>query len=293
MAFSKQPIIDASLVHRLITKQFPEFKDLSVHPATPGGHDNKTFYLGKDMIVRMPSAAKYTSQVEKEQKWLSKLAPLLPVPIPVPLAIGAASREYPWRWSIYYRIEGEPASIASIQNLSEFAQDLGEFLRSLQSIDPTDGPLPSPENFYRGASLIHYDTEIQKALIVLKDKIDIHAAGKVWQTALATPYLKAPVWVHGDISLGNLLIQNGRLAGVIDFGQIAVGDPSCDLAIAFTFFKNQSREILQKSLSSDLGIFIRGRAWALWKALITAAGFTNPNNAESQRCWDILEEILS
>lgn len=285
-------MIDSALVRNLITIQFPEWQDLSILPVAMSGWDNRSFHLGKDMLVRMPSSAEYAAQVEKEQRWLPRLNKLLSLQIPEPLAIGQPAAGYPWKWSIYRWIKGETIASADITDLCDIATSLGQFLTSLHHIDPTGGPLPGLHSFYRGGELATYDTEVRQALDVLKGKIDTHAALNLWETALATHWQKAPVWVHGDISAGNLLLQEEKLVAVIDFGQLTIGDPACDLAIAWTLFQGKSREVFRTTLSLDEGTWARGRAWALWKALIVAAGFTNPNNTEANECWHIIDEIL-
>jgi aminoglycoside phosphotransferase (APT) family kinase protein len=169
---NKQLVIDEILVHRLMTTQFPEWKDLPIRPVARSGWDNRTFHLGEDMLIRMPSALEYVSQVEKEQKWLPKLAPLLPLPIPVPLAIGMPTTDYPWIWSIYQWIEGDTAASGHITDLCDFATSLAQFLQALQHIDARDGPLSGLHSFYRGGSLTNYDSETRQAIIALslKDK---------------------------------------------------------------------------------------------------------------------------
>ena len=139
----------------------------------------------------------------------------------------------------------------------------------------------------------HYDQQTREALVKLQHKIDAKKATRLWDAALATGWKNAPVWVHGDISLGNLLVKDGKLCAVIDFGQLAVGDPACDLAIAWTFFKDEGRSVFRDTLELDDDTWLRGSAWALWKALITAAGFTNPGNTEALQCLSIIDETLS
>ena len=290
---SKQLNIDVALVRSLMVTQFPKWKDLSVRPVTSGGWDNRTFHLGEDMLVRMPSAAGYASQVEKEHKWLPRLARHLPLPIPAPLGMGNPDGSYPWKWSIYRWLEGHTVSSNPIDDLGEFAVSLAQFLEALHKIDATGGPLPGPHSFYRGGLLSVYDADTRRAIDKLTGKIDVEAALNVWETALATSWDQPPVWVHGDISAGNLLTEGGRLSAVIDFGQLTVGDPACDLAITWTLLEGKSREAFRKELPLDAGTWARARAWTLWKALMTAAGFTNPNNAESKRCWHIIEEVLA
>lgn len=290
---NKKFSIDTKLVRNLIAAQFPQWKDLPIQPVASSGWDNKTFHLGDNMLVRMPSARVYADQVKKEQYWLPKLAPFLPLPIPTPLATGNPGEGYPLHWSIYRWIEGDTATSEPVKDFCTFAADLGNFLKTFQQIDSTDGPPPGLHSFYRGGALINYDSEVQEACAALKDKIDDKVATRIWKEALNSTWHKKPVWVHGDISVGNLLVRNGRLSGVIDFGQLAVGDPACDLAIAWTLFYGESREMFRRMIALDSDTWNRGKAWTLWKALVTAAGFTDPNNTESRECWRIIDAILT
>lgn len=147
---NEQLMIDETLVRRLVADQFPQWKDLSVRPVSHQGWDNRTFHLGEHMLVRMPSSSEYAVQVEKEYRWLPKLAPSLPLPIPVPITIGEPGDSYPWRWSINLWLDGDVAASAPIVDLRDFAAQLAQFLIALQRIDPTDGPLAGPHSFYRG-----------------------------------------------------------------------------------------------------------------------------------------------
>jgi aminoglycoside phosphotransferase (APT) family kinase protein len=290
---SQHVVIDVSLVRRLIVSQFPQWKELSIAPVATSGWDNRTFHLGKDMSIRLPSAADYELQVEKEHQWLPQLALGLPLPIPAPLAMGKPEYGYPWKWSIYRWLDGETAASAKIGDLVELAIDLADFLTALQRIDATGGPLPGLHSFFRGGSLSVYDNETRSSIAALKDKIDAASATEVWEAALLTSWKHPPVWVHGDISIGNLLVRDGKLSAVIDFGQLAIGDPACDLAINWTLFHGKSREAFQKMLPLDQGTWARARGWTLWKALVVAAGLTNPNNLESEQCWRIIEDVIA
>ena len=269
--------IDDKLVRRLVATQIPQWKDFSVWPVALGGWDNRIFHLGEQMLVRMPSAAEYAAQIEKEFRWLPVLAPLLPLQIPVPLLMGEQAEGYPWRWGIYRWLDGETVDSALNVHLNKLARNLAKFLIALQSIDTTGGPLPGSHNFYRGGALTTYDAETRQAIAALKGKVDVDAAIEVWESALETTWQSSPVWVHGDINASNLLVRAGQLSAVIDFGLLAIGDPACDLAITWTLFKGESREIFRAMLPLDAGTWARGRAWALWKALITAAGLTDTN----------------
>jgi aminoglycoside phosphotransferase (APT) family kinase protein len=148
-------------------------------------------------------------------------------------------------------------------------------------------------NFHRGGELTNYDTEARQAIAILKGRIDVKAATERWEAALETTWQCPPVWVHGDVSAGNLLVKEGQLSAVIDFGGLAVGDPACDLAIAWTLFRGQSRDVFRAILPLDSGTWARGRAWALWKALIVAAGITNTNAIEAAQSWRTIDEVLA
>ena len=285
--------IDASLVRLLIAAQFPQWAHLPIKPVELGGWDNRTFHLGEEMTVRLPSAAAYALQVEKEQRWLPRLAPHLPLPIPVPLAVGQPSAEYPWHWSVYRWLDGEIATIERIADLQQFARDLARFLLALYRIDPTGGPPPGPHNFFRGGPLTVYDGETRQAIVALDGAIDTDAATTIWEAALAATWRGAPVWVHGDVAAGNLLVEKGRLSAVIDFGSSGVGDPACDLAIAWTLFAGESRKAFRAALPLDDATWARSRGWTLWKALITVAALPGTNADAVIASRRILDDVLT
>ncbi len=261
--------MDASLARRLIASQFPQWKGLPVSEVAQSGWDNRTFHLGDEMAVRLPSSEAYSSQATKEHRWLPVLAPHLPLAIPQPLALGQPDENYPWLWSVRRWIEGESARPERIADLNQFAKALGAFLAALQGIDATGGPAPGPQNFYRGGPLSMYGAETHRAIDALKGEIDAQAATAIWGQALAASWTGAPVWLHGDVSADNLLVKHGRLCAVIDFGQLAVGDPACDLTIAWTLFSGPSRSDFRHALPLDENTWARSRGWTLWKALIT------------------------
>src|SRR5262249_28822701 len=199
---------DAELVRRLIAAQFPEWAGLAVEPLEPGGWDNRTFRLGDVMSIRLPSSERYVAQVEKEHRWLPELAPHLPLPIPVPLAKGAPGDGFPWPWSVYRWLAGEPSSVDRIANPRRFALDLAAFLSALQRIDPAGGPPAGQHNFYRGGPLTVYDAATRQTIAALGDEIDGALATEAWEAALAATWQGPPVWVHGDVASGNLLVRD-------------------------------------------------------------------------------------
>lgn len=287
-----QIIINERLVQNLLASQFPEWKGLPIKSVSHQGWDNRTFRLGEDILVRIPSSQEYISQVEKEQLWLPKLAPHLPYPIPVPIALGKPDNGYPWKWSIYKWLTGESALYALIDNLEIFATDLAHFIYTLHQVNTLGGPVPGLDNFYRGGSLLNYDAETRKAISFLHGRIDQKAILDLWEKAISTKYAGHPVWVHGDISPGNLLVSGGQLSAVIDFGQLAIGDPACDLMITWTLFYGKSRETFIQSLPLEQDIWIRAKAWTLWKALIIAAGITESNIIEQQKAFKLIAEVM-
>jgi len=274
----------AELARRLVARQFPEWADLPVSEVARQGWDNRTFRLGTDLTVRLPSGDWYALQVEKEHRWLPVLAPQLPLPIPAPVARGVPDLGYPYPWSVYRWLAGTPAADATIADESGFAVAVAEFLLALQAVDPTGGPGPGPHNFFRGGPLTTYADETAAALLTLGDAVPTERACAVWDDAVAAEWTGDPVWLHGDIAVGNLLVRDGRLAAVIDFGTSGVGDPACDVVIAWTRFAGLSRAAFRRTLAVDDAMWSRARGWALWKALITLEGPATA--AESRRVID-------
>jgi aminoglycoside phosphotransferase (APT) family kinase protein len=288
-------LIHEELVRRLVAEQFPEWAGLRVRAVEPGGVDHRTFRLGDKLSVRLPAGDWYALQVEKEQRWLPRLAPLLPLPIPTPVARGGPAMGYPYEWSVYRWISGEPANSASIRDLPRFASDLAAFLGALQDIDATGGPAPGPHNFFRGGPLSFYAEDAYAAVAQLGTEIASAGVTEVLDAALDTVWNGPPEWFHGDVSIGNLLLRDGRLAAVIDFGTSGVGDPACDTVIAWTLFDGLSRELFRAGLDLDPATWARGRGWALWKALITLASASDGGGepAAAAQSYQVVNRVLA
>jgi aminoglycoside phosphotransferase (APT) family kinase protein len=261
--------IDADLVGRLIAAQFPQWSDLPVAPVAVDGWDNRTYRLGDDMTVRLPIGETYALAVEKEHHWLPVLAERLPVAIPEPLGLGRPGEGYPHPWAIRRWIDGETADPSAIGDMTAFAEAVAGFITALQTVDPTGGPAAGEHSFHRGADPAHYDTETRDVLKNLEGRVDTAGAAAVWEAALAATWRGAPVWFHGDIARRNLLTRNGKLAAVIDFGTSGIGDPACDLVIAWTMFEGESREVFRRNVGQDEATWARARGWAIWKALVS------------------------
>jgi len=285
-------VINIKLVRRLIEAQFPQYATLPLEAVQPGGWDNRTFRLGQELSVRLPSAELYVAQVEKEHRWLPRLAPHLPLPVPAPLAMGAPAEGYPWPWSIYRWLEGQPATTGSITDRPAFARSLALFLTALHRIDATNGPAAGSHNFHRGGHLAVYDSETRAALSALTGRIDTASAAEVWAAALSSEWRRQPLWVHGDVASGNLLVKDGDLYAVIDFGSSAVGDPACDLVMAWTEFSGDSRAVFRAELPFDDDTWRRARGWALWKALITVAG-ADGDQWSMEKARRIVAEVIA
>lgn len=288
---TKQPEITVPLVEDLIKAQFPEWSDLPVRPVKQSGWDNRTFHLGKEMSVRLPSAERYAAKVHIEQEWLPKLARHLSYPIPEPLAMGQPSQHYPWHWSVYKWIDGENADTLHANDLEQFAEDSATFLRELYRVDTTGGPLAGPHNFYRGASPSVYDDETRTAISRLKDVIDANVAMEVWEKAISSEWNKDAIWIHGDFSAGNILVKDGKLTAVIDFGGMGIGDPACDLVIAWTLLNAAARQKFKLCLNLDDNTWARARGWCLWKALITLVSLDKKDSPDALRQLKIIRDV--
>ncbi|MFJ5718290.1 aminoglycoside phosphotransferase family protein [Neobacillus sp. NPDC093127] len=285
--------IDVDLVSKLINSQFPEWSNLEIKPVEKSGNDNRTFHIGKRMSVRLPSDEAYVPQVEKEQKWLPILAKHLSTPISESLAKGEPSEDYPYPWSVNKWLDGETLSLENIDSLNQFANDLGKFLVELQSINASGGPLAGDHNFYRGGDIVVYDNECRDTINNNINTFNKHLLKEIWELALASKWAGKPVWVHGDIAPGNILIKNGKLFAVIDFGILGVGDPSCDAAMAWTFFDDSSRKIFKNALKFDKETWNRARGWALWKALITYNYNKQSNKTIADESFNTIKVIIN
>jgi aminoglycoside phosphotransferase (APT) family kinase protein len=271
--------IGAGLVRRLLAQQFPRWAELPIEPVRSDGTDNAIYRLGRELAVRLPRMPAATKQVHKEQRWLPELAPRLPLAIPAPVAMGSPAEGYPWRWSVYRWLEGEDSSRAPLADLPEAAEALARFVSAFHGIDLEGGPAPGQHNFFRGVPLAAREAMVGRALDACTGLLDVAAARRVWETALvAALHVGRPRWIHGDLKADNLLTVGGRLSGVIDFGGLGVGDPACDLIIAWDLFSGESRDAFRSSLDADDAAWERGRGWALSVA-VTALPYylkTNP-----------------
>lgn len=289
--------MDAALVSRLLTVQFPRWASLSITPVESAGTDNALFRLGADMCVRLPRNERVAAQVAKEQRWLPQLAPHLPLAIPMPLVMGEPADEFPWHWSVYGWLEGETATIEGIDDQHELAASLAAFVGALRGVDATNGPASGAHNFFRGIPLAMRDKVTRESIAALNGVLAPEAlfgVTEAWQNALDTPRWRQPsVWVHGDIHGGNLLMERGRLSAVIDFGGLGVGDPACDLIVAWNFLSGESRGAFRAAVAVDDATWARGRGWALSISLVALPYYLHTNPAIVANSHWTIGEVLA
>jgi aminoglycoside phosphotransferase (APT) family kinase protein len=277
---------DAALVRRLLAAQLPHWAELPIERVPSSGTVNALYRLGSDMVVRLPRISGGTGGIDKDFEWLPRLAPLLPVRVPVPLAKGEPAEGYPWRWGVYRWLDGEnPDGVVDLHEIAAFVD-------ALHRVELTGGP-PARRGRPLGEA---QDEEARDALRQLRGLrlIDVDAATAAWDAALEAPPWSGPqVWVHGDLLSGNLLLERGRLTGVIDWSGLGVGDPACDLIAAWGLIPREVRPAFRAAVGVDDATWARGRGWALSVGLIILPYYreTNPVLAATGR--RLIEEVLA
>ncbi|RYX83663.1 aminoglycoside phosphotransferase family protein [bacterium] len=286
--------INISLVRQLLESQFPQWAHLPLKAVQSAGTDHALYRLGDSMVMRLPRIVGAIKQADKEFYWLPQLAPYLPLTIPNPIAQGQPGGEYPYQWSIYGWLEGENATLDRLTNPHQAATQLADFISALQKIDATNGPPSGEHNFCRGVPLIQRDSPTRAAIEALHDLIDSSAATAAWELALQTPtWQNPPVWIHGDFQSGNLLATEGKISAVIDFGGLGVGDPACDLIVAWNLLTPETRQTFRAALQSDEATWARGRGWALSIALIQLPYYQHTNPFLASNARYTIEQVLS
>lgn len=259
--------IDVPLVRALVDEQFPHWRSLPLRPVEADGNDHRMFRLGDALSVRLPSAPGYVPQVGKEQDWLPRLAAAVPLPIPEVRGRGRPSPRFPAPWSVYGWMEGQPASSPRVDDPEAFAADLAGFLVALRAADTEGAPQPGLHSAFRGGPLQHWGDEMRDLLLRVHGAERDRAAG-IWRDAVSTPEESARARHHGDVATPNLLVRDGALAGILDFGCAGVGDTACDTVIVWTHLHGSARGVYRRELAVDDATWARGRGWAIWKGLI-------------------------
>jgi aminoglycoside phosphotransferase (APT) family kinase protein len=284
---------DVSLIRRLLADQFPQWATLPIAHVPSAGTDHVLYRLGDDMVARLPRKEGVDEQVDKEREWLARLAPFVPAELPIPLAKGMPGAGYPFSWSVYRWLEGENPGFEGVDDPS-LAMDLARFVTALRRIDATGGPPAGAQNFYRGAPLAERDRPTRTAIAELEGIVDTAAATAAWEQALRAPSWPGPwAWIHGDLTPENLLIRGSRLAAVIDFGCLGVGDPACDLMVGWTLLSADARNVFRAALDVDNAAWSRGRGWALSTGLIALPYYKDTNPARAANARYRIREVLA
>jgi aminoglycoside phosphotransferase (APT) family kinase protein len=256
--------VDASTVRALLTDQFPEWADASLRRIADSGTDNAIYRLGDTMGIRLPRIHWAEAQIDKEHQWLRRLAGGLPVPIPVPLATGRPGHGYPFPWLIYPWQDGVSLDQVVLDSWNGLAVDVAEFVLALERVPTAGGPEPRR----RGTPMAQYDPAVQWGLDRVKGLIDVDLAARIWRSALdAGDWPHDPVWVHGDLLPGNLLVRDERLCGVIDWSGAGVGDPACDAMVAWSL-PPHARRTFRRAVGFDDATWTRGRGWVVEQTIL-------------------------
>jgi aminoglycoside phosphotransferase (APT) family kinase protein len=281
---------DVALVRRLLAGQFPQWADLPIHQVASYGTDHDIYRIGDHLAARLPRIGWATRQAAKEAQWLPKLAPYLPLALPVQLAMGHPAEDYPFAWSVYEWLPGENAN-GTLDDLDQAAVDLAAFVTALRRVDPTGAPR-SPRG--RGGPLAEGDEQVRQSIAQLGDRIDSEATLRSWEESLHAPAWDGPeVWLHGDLLPGNLLVVDGRLSAVIDFGTLNVGDPAGDLLPAWNVFTGDSRTRFRAELAVDDASWLRGRGWALRQAVVALPYYWDTNPGMVRQATHALAQVLA
>lgn len=259
-----ETLIDITLVRALLEEQHPDLAGLSLVEAGEGW-DNRTFRLGKDLAVRLPRRAVSAPLIEREQRWLPILAHHLPLAVPNIVRMGRPGRGFPWSWSVTRWLSGETALVSPRLDEQLAASDLARFLRALHRPAPHD----APRNSWRGVPLDARDPLLREHLAAIEGRVNHPAVLETWERLrAATPWTGAAMWIHGDLHPGNLLVRDGRLSGVLDFGDLTAGDPATDLSVAWMLLREPARSTFRELTCGaggwlDADTWTRARAWAL------------------------------
>lgn len=274
-------VVDATVARHLLDSQFPQWADLGIRLVRSTGTDSVIYRLGDHLAIRFPRIAWAVDQIDKEWTWLPRLSPALPVKVPAMVALGQPADGYPWPWLVYRWVDGDSVLDKPSVATAVPASDIAEFLTALQAADTAE----APRSAYRGGPLGPHDRDLRAALQTLAAEIDLDRAIAVWEDALAAPpWHRPPVWVHGDMLPGNLLVRDGRLTGVIDWGAAGLGDPACDLMIAWALDAPARRQLRDK-LDVDEATWRRAAGWTVYQAALFIPYYrhTIPRGVEAAR----------
>jgi aminoglycoside phosphotransferase (APT) family kinase protein len=280
--------IDIDLVRRLVDIQFPQWSDARLTPVESSGTVNALYRLGGELVVRLPLAKWGADAVEREQEWIPRLSPLLPFEIPRLLGRGRPALGYPCPWSVFAWIEGGHPEPGQLRDPQLLATDLAALVRAFHGIDLPDAP-----DAQRGP-VSEVDRSVRKCIAEVADEFDPGELTKAWDISLDAPEWDGPpLWAHSDLLASNLLMRSERLAGVIDFGAAGVGDPACDLMVAWNVLPVQARQSFQDAVGLDEATWLRGRGWALAQAVVALPYYRETNPGMTQAARHALSQVLT
>lgn len=279
-----RPAIDTALVRRLVDAQFPQWAGLPLRRHDPAASSDHAIYrLGSEFSVRMPRHPGASQQAPKVATWLPRLAGHLPLAIPEPVAVGEPDFGFPWPWAVLRWLPGEVATVEALADSTDAALMLAEFLTALNGFVAPDLPDDDVTNdLITERPLVDRDHDTRAAIAQVTDVFPAAAMTRLWDAALGAPkWGRPPVWFHGDFHIGNLLTVDRELSAVIDFSALGIGDPACDLDVAFTLMSSRTRATFRAALGVDDATWLRGRGWALTGGLnaYTSYAASNPRVA--------------
>ncbi|MET9908306.1 phosphotransferase [Streptomyces sp. NPDC006476] len=256
--------IDEDLVRSLLREQHPDLARLGLR-RVPAGWDNQLWRLGEELAVRLPRTERAPSLLRKEHRWLPLLAGRLPLPVPTPVRLGEPSPRFPRSWTVARWVPGEPADRAPLSRARPAANALAGFLRALHLPAPADAPRSAD----RGVPLRDLRDQFERMLEPVAARVPVAAVRDVWEAAVSAPAHTGPArWLHADLHPANVVVGDGTLTGVIDFGDLCAGDPATDLAAAWVLLPTgASAAFFEAYGGSDEATIRRARGWAVLRAL--------------------------
>jgi len=283
--------IDEALVRGLLSDQFPELAGLALVPV-PGGWDNAIFRLGADRAVRLPRRALAAPLVEREQRWLPVLGPRLPLRVPVPERVGHPGRGYPWAWSVTPWVEGDPASCTGPIETDQAAEALAAFLVALHQPAAAE----APRSAFRGVPLAERRERVVACVTACSTLLDVAVVIERWEASAAAPaWPGPPLWIHGDLHPGNVVMKGGDLVAVLDFGDVCAGDPATDLAAAWLLLAARVRPVFRRRVEEaglvDRDVWSRAQGWALALAVIWLAHASDDTQVTRECVWTVSEVL--
>jgi aminoglycoside phosphotransferase (APT) family kinase protein len=302
---SDEIAIDVELVRILVARAMPGYAGAPVRRLASSGSTNALFRLGDELLVRLPRQPGGSVTISKEATWLPVLGPMLPVPVPEVVAVFEPDVDYPEHWSVVRWMDGahpevvDPGTPAEPRR-ADLAKGLAAVLDALREAEVPTGAVTNPQlHSYRGEPLATMDQatreNIERCRALQDFELDLDAAEQVWAEAMRLPGAAdraTPRWYHGDLAAENLLMRDGALSAVLDFGGLSVGDPTVDLVVAWEVLDPPARELFRQQVGVDDATWLRGRAWALSITLMIWYYWTTMPERRA-RCMAVGRNVLA